>query len=79
MSQSACKPQVVTFGDLVAAAFDRAGLVTDDPRASADLATRTVGRWLARTGRSDLGEQARRLAPQRGTKRPVRRNFSHAA
>jgi hypothetical protein len=46
--------QVITFGEMVAAAFDHADLVTDDPRAAADLASRTVGRWLARTGRRDI-------------------------
>jgi hypothetical protein len=65
--------RVLTFGDLVAAAFDRADLVTGDPRAAADLATRTVGRWLGRVGRADLGEQVRKLEPSRPPRRSVRR------
>jgi hypothetical protein len=67
------QPRVVTFGDLVAAAFDRAEVVTTDPDIVATMATRTVGRWLGRTGRPDL---ARRLQPHRSNRRP---RYSRAA
>ena len=72
--------RVITFGELVAAAFDHADLVTDDPRAAADLASRTVGRWLARTGRPDIADAARRESP-RGSSRPSspRGGYSRAA
>ncbi len=69
--------RVITFGDLVAAAYDHADLVTDDPRTAADLASRTVGRWLARTGRKDIAERARRESPNPPS--PRRGSFSRAA
>jgi hypothetical protein len=73
-------PRVVSLGELVAAAFDRAELVTTDPEVAATLATRTLGRWLGRTGRPDL---ARRLDPRRGARpaprRPGRSSYTHAA
>jgi hypothetical protein len=55
------RQNAVTLGDLVAAAFDCAGTVTTDPRVTADLTARTVARRLARTHRSDLARQLRRL------------------
>ncbi len=45
---------VLTLDDLIAAAFDRSGLVTSNPKVAAELASRTIARWLARTGRVDL-------------------------
>jgi hypothetical protein len=66
--------KVISFGELVAAAFDRAEVVTTDPGVAATLATRTVGRWLGRTGRPDIAD---RLG---GPKRSGRRTpFSRAA
>jgi hypothetical protein len=54
--KSAEQNKVVSFGEMVAAAFDRAEIVTSDPAVVANLATRTVGRWLGRTGRADMAE-----------------------
>jgi hypothetical protein len=44
----------LTLDDLIEAAFERASLVTADRKVAAELASRTVARWLARTGRRDL-------------------------
>jgi hypothetical protein len=69
---------VLTIGDLVEAAFDRAGMVTTDNRVAAGLAARIVARCLARAERLDLVrllEAGRRpLAPGRATQteRPAR-------
>ena len=71
--------QVITFGEMVAAAFDHAELVTGDPGAAADLATRTVGRWLARTGRPDIADLARRQPARRSASRPSPRRYPRAA
>jgi hypothetical protein len=68
--------KVISFGDMVAAAFDRAEVVTTDPELVATLATRTVGRWLGRTVRPDI---ARALQAQKPAKRIGRRPFSRAA
>jgi hypothetical protein len=69
--------KVVSLGDLVAAAFDRAEVVTTDPQVAATLASRTVGRWLGRTGRPDI---ARALQAGKPSKRVGRRTpFSRAA
>jgi hypothetical protein len=69
--------KVVTFGDLVAAAFARAELVTTDPPVVAALASRALGRWLGRTGRPDI---AQRLQPPHNAKRALRRpTYSRAA
>lgn len=45
----------LVLGDLIAAAFNHAEIVTADTAAAARLAARTVGRWLARVERNDLG------------------------
>ena len=69
--------KVVSLGELIAAAFDRAEVVTAEPSVVADMATRTVGRWLGRTGRSDLAQQ---LQDHRDLKRAGRRTpYSRAA
>jgi hypothetical protein len=44
----------LTLDRLIEAAFDRARLVTSSQKAAAELASRTVAQWLARTGRLDL-------------------------
>ena len=61
----------LVLGDLVAAAFDRAQTVTSDPEVAALLASRTMGRWLARTQREDLVQKLASVPP--GPKRPARR------
>ena len=61
----------LVLGDLVAAAFDRARTVTADPELAALLATRTLGRWLARSEQPDLGKRWEPIVP--GPKRPARR------
>jgi hypothetical protein len=74
---AADESKVVSLGELIAAAYDRAEVVTAEPSVVADLATRTVGRWLGRTGRSDL---ARQLQGDRDLKRAGRRTpYSRAA
>ncbi len=71
--------KVVSFGELVAAAFDRAEIVTSDPDVVANLATRTVGRWLGRTRRADVANLVEQ-AQVRDLKRAGRRTpYSRAA
>jgi hypothetical protein len=73
----AVEGKVISLGELVAAAFDRAEVVTAEPSVVANLATRTVGRWLGRTGRVDLAEQ---LHGHQDLKRGGRRTpYSRAA
>ena len=48
-----------TLGDLIAAAYRSAHLITSDRRTAGQLAARTVGRYLARKDNSRL---ARRIA-----------------
>jgi hypothetical protein len=43
-----------TLDDFIEAAFERASLVTANQKVAAEMASRTVARWLARTGRLDL-------------------------
>jgi hypothetical protein len=77
VGKPAAEGKVVSLGELIAAAFDRAEVVTADPSVVADLATRTVGRWLGRTGRSDIAEQ---LQGHHDLKRAGRRTpYSRAA
>jgi hypothetical protein len=66
----------LVLGDLVAAAFDRARTVTSDPELAAVLATRTLGRWLARNERIDLvpAWKPRSPSPKRPARRAVRAN-----
>jgi hypothetical protein len=61
----------LVLADLVEAAFDRARTVTSDPEVAAMLASRTMGRWLARSQRIDLIQKWEGMSP--GPKRPARR------
>jgi hypothetical protein len=63
-----------TLDDLIEAAFERAGLVTADQEVAAQLASRTVARWLARVGRLDL---IRLLGPS-GSGSGIRRATMHS-
>jgi hypothetical protein len=58
--------KTVTFGDLVAAAFDCARAVSADEETVAALAAGAVARRLAHAHRADL---ARRLTARRGAHR----------
>ena len=55
------KPKRLCLGDLVMAAYDAAGRVTRDERATTVLAACAVKKLLLDAGRSDL---ARKLAEQ---------------
>lgn len=57
--------QDLVLGDLIAAAFDYAEIVTDDARAASELAARTTARWLARADRLDLAQAMERPEPSR--------------
>jgi hypothetical protein len=70
MSNTNTNTNDLVLGDLVAAAFDRARTVTADPELAAVLATRTLGRWLARTEQPELITRWEPMAP--GPKRPAR-------
>ncbi len=59
MPQKSSKP-VVALGDLVSAAFESARVVSPDDHTAAQLATRTVARLLARSGRLDVVKRLRR-------------------
>jgi hypothetical protein len=48
------KPQRVSVGDLVAAAYEAAGQQTRDERATSVLAACAVSKLLLRAGRPDL-------------------------
>ncbi len=50
----------VSLGDLISAAMDQARVVAPDERTAAKLASRTVARWLARSGRQDIAKRLRR-------------------
>ena len=67
---------IVTLGDLIAAAYDCARAVTPESAVAARLATRTVAHFLARTGRNDL---ARRLAGVIPAARPTSIEHRQAA
>ena len=56
----------LALGDLVAAAYDCAEMVTSDKPTVDRLASRTLARWLVQTDRLDLAEA---LVPQAGTVR----------
>ncbi len=51
------KKSSLRLGDLVAAAFDRTEVVSPDRRQAANLASRTVARWLARMNRPDIARE----------------------
>ena len=57
--------QDLILGDLIAAAFDYAEIVTADARAASELAARTTARWLARADRLDLAQAMERPEPAR--------------
>ena len=62
------QPNAVCLGDLVAAAYDAAGNVSQDDRSAAVLAAHAVRKLLLKAGRMDL---ARRLSELQLTSRPV--------
>jgi hypothetical protein len=59
----------LAFGDLIAAAYDCAEMITTDRNTAGALASRTLARWLVQTDRMDL---AQALAPQDPARRPTR-------
>jgi hypothetical protein len=51
------KPQRVSVGDLIAAAYDAAGQQNGDERAASVLAACAVSKLLLRAGRPDLARE----------------------
>ncbi|HEY0715114.1 MAG TPA: hypothetical protein VGF45_20705 [Polyangia bacterium] len=74
---NASHQNTITVGDLVATAYDHAETLTQRSSEAAELAARTVARWLTRAERLDL---IRRLAANetRPSSGPTTRAPHHA-